>query len=425
MAEFILKEGGILTITDLRKEEVLSEEIEYLKKWAKENDFLEKINFSLGGHEQKLFEGVDEVVFNPAVPYNSTWPQFCLKNEIKFYNDFTLFQEYFFQKYQNKENKPKQIWITGTRGKTTTTNFIKDLLGDEAVLGGNQPGNSLQKISYDEPEFFVLETSNHQLEYPIENKSILEPNVCVLTNIYVDHVGRHGSFEEYKKVKHKIFEYNPNANLFLLSGEESVKDISDNNLHNKISFVLPGKEENLSKNQNIAFGFAEAVAKYLGVSEDAIMERKQHLTFPKMRQEIVGKVGNITFINDSAATSPDALISSIKDYGEAIFISGGTDASLDFTDLVNLIREKKLLENKRIKFLKGTATDAILQKLGIQNFDSLVYDNFETCLRDILEEQKENKNSFEVILSPGAKSFGLFLNEFDRGEKFNLAVKNI
>jgi UDP-N-acetylmuramoylalanine--D-glutamate ligase len=430
MAKFILEQGGDLTITDLRSKDLLQKELLVVEGFAKKKN--KKVKFTLEAHSETDFKSSDVVVFNPAVPYYSAWPQFCLKNKIEHYNDFTLFQEYLLFKYKdNLSKKPKQVWITGTRGKSTTTAFIHHLLGPKAVIGGNVLGQGLQKISSSVCEYFVLETSNYQLEYPIYNKKVIEPSVAVITNIFVDHINRHKTVAEYRRVKKLIFSYKKGVALFLNKDEKSIKDIIEKNSELNISAItsfdnLQKKYKKFSKNQIISLSFAIAVAEFFDVPDKYIKSRIKTLKVPKMRQEVVYESKKFKVINDSTATSPDALLASLGGFPNAYFISGGTDAELDFSDLIKEMKKLKIVDQNRMFFLKGSATDKILSKLKKES-DTKIYDSLETAIRDILECIKEKKvrGQSTIILSPGAKSFGLFKNEYDRGEMFNKIVKKI
>jgi UDP-N-acetylmuramoylalanine--D-glutamate ligase len=441
MAEFILEEGGVLTITDLRNLEILQKEISSLDKFVQKKSFT-KINYTLENHLEKDFQEADIVVFNPAVPFFSQWPRWCIKNNKEIYNDFSLFQAYLYFYYKKDLSKiPKQIWITGTRGKTTTTTWIDHLLGEKSVLGGNMLGSGLQKIVRKKTSIFVLETSNYQLEYEIERKknnfeNFYEPEIAVLTNIFTDHINRHKTFEEYKRVKSLVFSYqNENQKLFLSKSEKSlnfifkekilskrIKNIDDINISEFTKKAFPSQKE-------ISLKVAIACAKHFKVADKEIKSKINSLPSPKMRQEIIFKNKNLTVINDSAATSPDALIVALKSFlgNKTFFISGGTDAQLDFSFLIKEIKKNDLILSGKMKLLKGTATDKILSLLKIntqkeleKNKNKIVYEFLEDCMKDILLK----KPSF-LILSPGAKSFGLFKNEFDRGEKFNSLIKKL
>ncbi len=421
MAKFIIDEGGELTITDLRNEELLKKEIDIVYKYAERKST--KVKFVLEKHEQVIFDDSNVVVFNPAVPYFSKWPQYCIEIKKEHYNDFTLFQEYL--NWRNCTSK--QIWITGTRGKTTTTDCIWQLMGKDAVIGGNVLGNGLQKICTQNPKFFVLETSNFQLEYPVLNQQIIQPEIAVLTNIFTDHINRHKTQEEYARVKNLIYSYNKNCILFLNKKEGSIENIWKNNLHENIKFISEYENNKLknikefSQNQMLALSFAVSIANHIGVNEKDLNNRIKTLKLPKMRQEIIFQNKNFKIINDSAATSPDALISCINSFPDAIFISGGTNAELNFEELAKTILDKNLVVKKQIFFLKGTATVEILKISNIDDKNNLVFDNFEKIFEKIIT--LKSKKQITIILSPGAKSFGLFKNEYDRGEKFNKAVK--
>jgi len=427
MAKFIIEQGGELTVTDLRAKDLLQKELVVVETFAKKKG--KKVKFVLEKHEEMDFKTHDVVVFNPAVPYFSTWPQFCLKNKIEHYNDFTLFQEYLLFKYKdNLSKKPRQVWITGTRGKSTTTAFIHHLLGPKAVIGGNVLGQGLQKISSSVCEYFVLETSNYQLEYPIYNKEIVEPSVAVITNIFIDHINRHKTVPEYRRVKKLIFSYNKDVALFLNKDEKSVEEIIHASSGLDISTVsnfdsLYKKYKKFSKNQIVSLAFAIAIAEYFDVPDKYIKSRVKTLKVPKMRQEVVYESKKFRIINDSTATSPDALLASLSGFPNAYFISGGTDAELDFSNLIKEIKRIKIVDQNRMFFLKGSATGIILKKIGNRK----IYESLEVAIRDILEAIKIKKvrGQSTIILSPGAKSFGLFKNEYDRGEMFNKIVKKI
>jgi UDP-N-acetylmuramoylalanine--D-glutamate ligase len=319
MAKFILKEGGTLTILDKNKKENFSKEIKALSKY--------KVKYVFGEHKESDIVKADIIVCNPAVPYFSDFVTLARKHKKLIYNDFSLFQAYL----AHIGNTTPQVWITGTRGKTTTTLWSAHLLGDTAIVGGNVVGNGLQKICYQKGKYFVLETSNFQLEYPL-NESTHIPEVAVLTNIFTDHLNRHKTFEEYKRVKHTVFSYQNGSGVLLLNKKESsVKDIKQKNVIDisKIN-VATYTTKVFPTHQAVALSFAIATAKHFGISDKDIKARIKSLPQAPMRQEVITKVEGITYINDSAATSPEALLASLASFPKAVFIIGGTNAELDF-----------------------------------------------------------------------------------------------
>ena len=186
---------------------------------------------------------------------------------------------------------------------------------------------------------------------------------------------------------------------------------------------MNNKYKKFSKNQIVSLAFAIAIAEYFDVPDKYIKSRVKTLKVPKMRQEVVYESKKFRIINDSTATSPDALLASLSGFPNAYFISGGTDAELDFSNLIKEIKRIKIVDQNRMFFLKGSATGIILKKIGNRK----IYESLEIAIRDILDAIKVKKvrGQSTIILSPGAKSFGLFKNEYDRGEMFNKIVKKI
>ncbi|TAN57706.1 hypothetical protein EPN15_03265 [Patescibacteria group bacterium] len=167
---------------------------------------------------------------------------------------------------------------------------------------------------------------------------------------------------------------------------------------------------------------AVCVAKFLRVSNNII--RRQIALFKGVsnRLELIRSMNGVKYYNDTTATAPDAAISALKTLGSAdkkniILIAGGANKKLDYKRFVEAI-------NKFVKILivfPGTATKKILneslkldQIVGAQSMDFAV--NTAANLA---------KAGDIVLLSPGAASFGMFLHEFDRGEKFVKAVKAV
>ena len=410
MARFLLKEGAKLRVIDKKPKEFFSKEIKSL------SNSKHTVEYNFGEHNISDIKWANVVVFNPAVPYVSEMVKSALKLKKVIYNDFSLFQDYLVY----KGNHTPQIWITGTRGKTTTTLWTAHLLGKGAIFGGNIVGNGLQKICYAKGNYFVLETSNFQLEYPLYSKVSL-PEVAVLTNIFIDHINRHGTFAEYKRVKHMVFSYQKETGVLLLNAKEkSISDIKQKNKKDisKID-INQYTKKSFASHQEISLKFAIYIAKYFNITDKEIKTRINSLPQAPMRQEVITKVKGVTYINDSASTSPDALLIAMKSHRNAVFIVGGTNASLDFTDLIRFIKKEKIIN---LIFLSGTATDIILKSFKKENFQ--ITNNMKDAVTLAKNIAKKSKSK-EIILSPGAKSFGLFKNEFDRGDKFTKIVKGI
>jgi UDP-N-acetylmuramoylalanine--D-glutamate ligase len=139
------------------------------------------------------------------------------------------------------------------------------------------------------------------------------------------------------------------------------------------------------------------------------------------RLELVRELDGVKYYNDTAATSPDGAIFGIQSFIEPIvLIAGGSDKNLDMAELARVISKRI----KKIVFLKGRGTEKIiasLRELGWQE-NPLIVDSMDAA---VMYARKLATNGEVVLLSPGAASFGLFLNEFDRGDKFRDIVNNL
>jgi UDP-N-acetylmuramoylalanine--D-glutamate ligase len=141
------------------------------------------------------------------------------------------------------------------------------------------------------------------------------------------------------------------------------------------------------------------------------------------RLELVREFGGVKYFNDTTATSPDGLFSALKALtdkkGKIVLLAGGTDANLDLSGVAKEIGKYV----KALILFKGTATDYILTKLPKKvKFPVTVVDSMPEALKQAVV--CSGKGDI-VLLSPGAKSFGVFKNEFDRGDQFVRGVKKI
>jgi UDP-N-acetylmuramoylalanine--D-glutamate ligase len=398
------KKGAKLIITDKKTKKELLPSIKKLKKI--------KAKYVLGKHRFEDIDSSDIVYFNPGVSYKSEWVQYAKEKGKEVVNDCYLFFKY---------AKGDIIAITGTRGKTTTTTWIYELLrkffGEKVLLGGNQPEKSLFKIldKTKENSISVLEISSFQLEFYSNADSrrldadsrrlsdIKAPKIAIITNIYNDHLNRYSGFEEYAEVKAKIFQNqtendylilnldNDWTNFFLsLKPKSQVYFVSLKKkppkgiyVKNEKVFIKDEKEYQIFPIKKFKEIYGEhnfynllfailAVYLYLKSKnikdpQDKIKKLKNfilNLKTPEFRQEIVYKDKNLIIVNDSAATSPDATISAIERFKKCknlILITGGTDKNLDFKDLAKKI--KKEIKPKNLILLNGSATKKLIEEL--------------------------------------------------------------
>lgn len=438
LAKFFLKQKAHLTITDLRNEKILDQTIKNLSN--------QKIKFILGKHRQKDFKDNEIIVFNSAVNILSPWVALAKKLNKQIYNDLSLFLEIL------KKTKKEYIAITGTRGKTTTANWINHFLPG-AVIGGNMPNKGLLDIINSKTKLFVLELSSFQLEFM--KKNLKPPKIAVITNLYRDHLNRHKTMKNYFKIKAQIFLNQTENDYLILNADDkytreffkekpkgeiyyfSMKKLSenenglffrDNNIffqeNNKKKLIL--KNVNLANHQKANLAAALLVARLYGKQWKDLIPKIKSLRIIPFREETIFKNKNFAIINDAASTSPEAAIVALERFGKIknklIFITGGTDKQLKFDGLADKI--KKHVNSKNLFFLEGSATKKIIKELKRKKYFKKNNINIFKNLKEILMAVKNISRKGTMLFSPASASFEKFNNEFDRGREFNKLVKS-
>ena len=430
--KWLVKHGAKVTVTDLKTKQELAPSIRKLGKLAK------RIKFTLGRHLISDFQQNEIIVVNPGVPKESKYLKIAKKNGAQLENEASIF----FRVCRNPI-----IAVTGTRGKTTTVNWIFHLLKTKykkTVLTGNSSDNPMLGVldGLDGKNPVVVELSSWQLELlPRSNRA---PHIAVITNIYRDHMNRYKTMRAYALAKANISK-NQNKNDYLI--------LNKNNQWTNFFLKLKPKSKTLyfqdnkitSKSFQKEFGavygkhnldnlnIALLVAKLTGVSNNVIKRAIKELPQVKFRQEEIIKNKKFRVINDSTATSPDATIAAIKRFasppagGEVILITGGTDKNLEFGEWAKVV--KKHIRPENLYLLNGSATKKIIKELQkIKYFKKekpQLFENLSVLLKTMKLKVKIYKPPIIILFSPSSTSFEKFKNEFDRGEKFNLYSKSV
>ncbi|MGW8184679.1 MAG: UDP-N-acetylmuramoyl-L-alanine--D-glutamate ligase [Candidatus Moraniibacteriota bacterium] len=441
VVKFIAKHGAKkIIVTDIKSKEELRRSIEKLKG-------IKNIEFILGYHRIEDFSQVDMVIKNPQIPWDNKYIKEALNKKIPVEMDSSLFF---------KLCKNKIIGVTGTKGKTTTSSMIFDLLknsgknpimvgvGQESVL------DKLEKLRSD--SIVVFELSSWRLS--ALGRSKLSPQIAVFKNIFPDHLNYYKGMKDYIADKENICKFQkPNDWCIVNRDDEIIQNISQRVKSQLVEFSFSRRDEgrsvfyederiyindgidirevvskdklaNFSKHNISNLLAAIGVALALGIEFDKVKKAVSKIHSISHRLEFVTEADGVKYYNDSAATIPDAAIAAIESFDKPIIlIAGGSDKNLDFSDLAKLISEKV----KGIIFLKGNATEKLIEKL-IKNTPDREHKRFEifdSMDKAVEEAARVADRGDVVLLSPGAASFGLFENEFDRGDKFKRAVKNL
>jgi UDP-N-acetylmuramoylalanine--D-glutamate ligase len=459
--EFFIKNKSFLRITDLRDYQDLKKVIKKIDKIAQKFNYPYKITYILGKHRQEDFDWAEIIVVNPAISYKNQLLKYAQNKKKIIVNDCYLFFS---------QSKGDFIAFTGTRGKTTTTlwtyELFKKFLTQKVLLGGNQPNKSLLKIleKTNNNSISILEISCFQLEFM--TKKLKAPKIAGITNIYEDHLNRYQSLTEYATIKSKIFlnqkknDYlilnydNLWKNFFLqLKPKSQVYFISFHKLPKKINGLFIDKNYFVIKNQKVSLKISikkvkDKLGKHnlynlmmatlslylycqdknLNFDYQKIEKFLPFLKTPNFRQEIIYQNKNLTVVNDSASTAPQATIEALerfaKKFNNIILIVGGTDKNLNFQKLALYLKQK--IKPKNLLIVQGSGSLKLineLEKIKYQVKKENLFDDLKKAIKNSFQLFKKNKKNI-IIFSPGAASFEKFKNEFDRGQKFNRFIKS-
>lgn len=426
--KFLKNRGARITVTDLRDARILAPAIRQLKNFK-------SIRYSLGGHRKNDFAEADIIIKNPGVRPDSPYLKIAQKHKIPVTSDINIFF---------RECPTAIVGVTGTRGKSTTAYLIWKFLKASFArrsraaarrrrvwLAGNIRKSALELLPrIKKGDLAILELSSFQLQDMAEERK--SPHIAVITNLLLDHLNWHKNFREYVKAKSCIFKFQKTGDLFFFNPEdEKVKALAKKAVSKTIpgrlpKVLIPWVDSQLGAHYRSSVGLAVAVARHFKVSPVVIKKTVQAFHGLPERQEEVSVVGGIHFIDDTTATTPDAAIAAIKRFRvrakhrKLILIAGGQDKKLRFKELAHTIKKSVDI----LILLPGTATKKLKHELRIRNHGKRI-----SAAASMAQAVKSAYSIAErgdyIILSPGATSFGLFLNEFDRGDQFMQAVKKL
>lgn len=412
---FFAEAGADVVVSDLKTEAELKSSIEKLSDLD--------LQFVLGMHQKKDIENCDFVLRNPGVPISSPYLEYARKIGKPILMSDALFVKYFGRK--------NVIGITGTRGKTTTASLLYHILmesGEQVELSGNIPGKSALTLlkNIDPQTLVVMELSSWQLQGFASLK--LSPHISVITTIYEDHLNRYPSMKKYIKDKKVIYRFQKQDDyLFLNKGfkvmQEFAKEANSQVVWFDKNVVSSNWERNLKgehNRENIAA--AVKTAEILGISKDNIKKAVANFHPVKHRLQKVADINGVEYINDTTSTTPAAGNAALRAIDKPIIlIAGGASKNLDLSGFAKEV----IKQVKGVILLKGTATKELKDLINKNTNKKIVWGEFDNFKKAVLFASKKAENGDVVLLSPGCASFGMFVNEFDRGNQFIKVVNEL
>ncbi|MBC8162859.1 MAG: UDP-N-acetylmuramoyl-L-alanine--D-glutamate ligase [Roseiflexaceae bacterium] len=453
VARFLAQQGAHVTVTDLRNAEQLQGSIDALAELP--------IRYVLGEHREQDFAQAELVVKNPGVPASSRFLQIARASGAAIETEMTLFF---------RLCPGPILGVTGTKGKTTTTLALGAMLREQfpdTVVAGNLRVSALEQLPKIGPHTPVaLELSSFALENLGE--AGLSPRHALVTNLSPDHLDRYATMHEYGAAKRQIFLHQGADGLLVLNrrdattrtwaadapgqviwfdhDDEQAAPVMASTMHygqrGLIWHAADGQAEHICEQADVRVlgahnytnvAAAAALARAVGVTGANIRRALAGFTGVEHRLELVRELAGVRFVNDTAATVPEAAIAALDSFDAPIvLICGGADKRLALDAFARAIAEKA----KAVVLLDGTATPKLQAALAtaVLQFDpnspalrrrgewagsGQAFTDFEAAIRAARALAAPGEI---VLLSPGCASFGMFRNEFHRGEEFRRIV---
>ncbi len=423
-----------IIVTDLKTETELAPSLAKLRH-------IQIIRYALGGHQERDFIETDLVIKSPGLPWTNQFIRIAEEHGIPVTLDAGIFFDLC---------SAPIIGVTGTKGKTTTASLIAHLLevaGKRVVrvgIGQTSVLGELKKVQ--EGSVVVFELSSWRLS--VLSRIQKSPLLAVVTNIYPDHLNYYASMDQYIDDKKNIFRFQstgaavlnadnawtqamadeaPAGVIWFSKADQAAADgftlvgdriIEARSGHQEEVAVLTGISL-VGEHSHMNILAAVATSRAFGVASERIQEGLLSFQGVPHRLEFVGEKRGVRFYNDSAATIPEATIAALKSFSSPVYlIVGGSDKRLDFRQLAEVLLEQV----KGVVFLRGTGTDSLLAEIRHRLMDQGVSIPEFTVVESMgkaIELSVRNAEAGDIVLlSPGAASFGLFQNEFDRGDQF-------
>jgi UDP-N-acetylmuramoylalanine--D-glutamate ligase len=377
------------------------------------------------GAGPEVLDGVDRVVVSPGISPHSPVLRSAEERGVPIISEVGLGLEIL-------GDDARVAAVTGTNGKTTVVDMLHRML-EVAGTPHAVAGNSWRSLTGCVEEarmagLLVLEVSSFQLHY------LRSPgfDVVALLNVRADHLNWHDSFGEYVADKLRIFEGQRKQDLALLSTEDPVARGIANDLGAEVLVVGRGdtalrngslflRGAHLADVAELRFAgrhnyenalFAAAAAQRLGATPHDIREALLAYESKPHRVQVVAEVAGVTYVDDSKATNPAAVVAALESFeAPVVLIVGGSEKFTDFSELLPVLR------GCRAVVCQGEAGPRIAAYLEEKGWGDVVH-RAPDLEEAVQRAEALAKSGDVVLLSPGCASFDQFSGYVERGEAF-------
>ena len=426
-SRFLISQGAVVTVADLLAQEQLGPEVQEALSLG--------VTLELGPHDVATFLSQDLIVVSPGVPEGIAPIRAAIKAGIPVIGELELAVRFI---------KEPVVAVTGTNGKTTTTNLIGEMLKADQLdvfVGGNIGNPLIEYVSSsDTVDIIVAEVSSFQLD----TMMCFKPKVGVLLNISEDHLDRYEDFKAYIRSKGRMFENQDSSDFAVLNrADPFVKSVEPNIRAQKLFFngdsreiqgaelrgatlncklperapqILSLSDFRLKGKHNWENACAASLAALaVGASASGVQEALNTFKGLHHRLEQVRTFRGVHYVNDSKGTNVGAVARALQSFdASVILIMGGRDKGGDYGVLKDLVRS-----GVKTLIVMGEAKEKILSVLGAIT-STLQASDLEEAV--VLASQTALPGDV-VLLSPGCSSFDMFTDYAERGEAFARAVE--
>ncbi|MGD8992684.1 MAG: UDP-N-acetylmuramoyl-L-alanine--D-glutamate ligase [Desulfobacterales bacterium] len=436
-ARFLHQQGARIMATDTADESALGDAAVQLRNIG--------VDVELGAHRSQVFQESDLIVVSPGVSHTIAPIAQARARGVEVVGEVELAARFI---------RAPIIAVTGTNGKTTTTELLGQMLqnsGMTTFVGGNIGNPLIEYVcSGQKEELVVAEISSFQLD-TIDR---FRPKVSILLNITADHLDRYPDFEAYADSKIRIFKNQLADDVAVLNGSDALIRSKTAHIKSRRLFfpvlqadeqgaVLNGKRIILNVDQLKPIQAKIRNQDFLDITQSALLGRHNHenicaaslaalaaggtvngiqqtlAQFKGLphRLEKVATIDNIHFYNDSKATNVDGVIRALDCFAKpVVLLMGGRDKGGNFKVLADSI-------GKHVKELivMGEAAGPIKHALG-RLAPTKMADSMDAAVATAFADANPNE---VVLLSPGCASFDWYGSYAERGNDFRRAVHKI
>ena len=399
----------------------------------------EGIEWEEGGHTMERVLAADLIIKSPGIPDTTPLMQKVIAAGIEYYGEI---------EFAYRFCPGRIIAITGSNGKTTTTNWIYHILkkaGLNVAMGGNVGISFAGLLADGDNDWYVLEVSSFQLD----DIRTFRPFIGILLNITPDNLDRYNyQLSNYVAAKFRITENQQKDDYFIYNADDpillnglqqhlstatpltfSIHNVpaegawwDDKNIFfqfNQNTFTMTISELALQGKHNRYNSMAAAISGHvLDIKKESIRESLMDFSGLEHRLEHVAKVHGINFINDSKATNVNSTWYALESMNDpVIWIAGGVDKGNDYSELTELVRKKVKeivclgKDNRKLQESFSKLVDIMVTTDSMQDAVDMAY--------------RLGANGDTVLLSPACASFDLFENYEERGNMFKQLVKEL